>query len=96
MKRGTFTLQRRWYFLFTNTYPSLLFLTFNGSVWRLPRKPEFLGSSRAKPEERIFQSADMVLPLLSEHEVELVMKGGRIREEARKAAGIDNQSAFRK
>ncbi len=84
--RTTGRIPRPWRLLLFRTHPSIYYLPFNGSVWRLPQKPNFLGSIPAKPEERMHISADQLLTQVSPQEIEQIMQSGRIREEARRAA----------
>ncbi len=85
VERGAFNSNHVWRHLLNRSYPSIGFLTFNKSVWRLSERPHFLGSRRAGPQEMVYKSADEILTILSSEELERVMQGGRIREEARRA-----------
>lgn len=84
-RRGTYTLDLAWLWARVRTHPSIYFLPFNASVWRLPEKLSMLGS-RPSEKDSAYRTADEVLPLLSGSELELVMKSGVIREEGRKRA----------
>lgn len=70
--------------LLIRTHPSLFYLPFNASVWRLPELPQFLGHRR--DGEPKYKTLDTIEDKLSEGMLELIMQGGRIREEARRAA----------
>ena len=75
-----------WYWLLFRTHPSIYYLPFNKSVWRLGEKVNFLGSGRAEPEQILYKSADVLLKELTSEEIERVMHGGRIRADARTTA----------
>ena len=75
-----------WRWLLFATHPSLYYLPFNGSVWRLQQQPNFLGSQRAVPEDLLYVDEKAVLADTTPQEFELVMQSGRIREEARRKA----------
>lgn len=83
----TYSLRHVWSWTLMRTYPSLFYLTFNKSVWRLDEDINFSGSKKVPSKEMQYQRDPDVLPLLSENELGLIMRGGRIREEARRAAG---------
>ncbi len=87
MRHGTFTSHLAWYWVLMRTHPSIYYLPFNESVWRIAEKPNFLGSGRVKPEGILYRSADAILEDTTAEQLELIMQSGRIREEARKAAG---------
>ncbi len=86
--RGTYTSRLAGQYLLNKSYPSMYFLTFNGSVWRLPKRPDFLGSARVRSKETTFLSADDIVEILTPEEIELVMKSGRVREEVRREKGF--------
>ena len=77
-----------WYWLLYRTHPSIYYLPFNASVWRIDDRPDFLGSGRAKREEIPYLPADVVLPGLTPEGISLMMQGGRIREEGRSKAEV--------
>jgi len=81
------TLPYPWHWLLKRSHPSLYYLPFNASIWRLAEEPDF---GALKPRIPLSQwahrPADEVLPTLTDEQLQLVMKSGRIREEDRKAA----------
>jgi hypothetical protein len=79
-------MPRRWYSLLYRTHSSIYYMPFNASVWRLNEEPHFLGSGRERPKDALYVSADTVLKNTTPEEFELIMRGGRIREEARRQA----------
>ncbi len=66
--------------LLNHSYPSLYYLTFNRSVWRLPEESQFIGDGRVSTEGRPYRSSEEVLPQLTPDMLDLVMQGSRIRE----------------
>lgn len=74
--------------LLNHSYPSLYFLTFNRSVWRLPEEPQFIGDSRVDIAGRPYRPSSEVLPKLAPGMLEKVMQGSKIRIEEETAKGI--------
>lgn len=70
--------------LLIRTHPSVFYLPFNASVWRLDEMPNFLGSKKRDGEPK-YKTLDMIEESLPSGMIELIMQGGRIRDEARKA-----------
>jgi hypothetical protein len=74
--------------LIMRSNPSLLFLPFNRSVWRLPEQPNFLGT-KFDGTRSPYKRAREVLPALSDEALTLVMDGGYIRSQAWKKEEAD-------
>lgn len=66
--------------LLNHSYPSLYYLTFNRSVWRLSEEPTFIGDGRISTEGRPYRPSTEVLPTLTQEMLDQVMQGSRIRE----------------
>jgi hypothetical protein len=82
---GVFAPKHAFTLFMMRSNPSIYFLPFNRSVWRLAEAPNFLGSGRVRPEDIVFvyEQADKVIKEISKEELELTIQGGRIREEKR-------------
>ncbi len=74
--------------LLNHSYPSLYYLTFNKSVWRLPEEPQFIGDGRVSTEGRPYRPSAEVLPTLVSGALEQVMQGSRIREAYERERGM--------
>ncbi|MES2202712.1 MAG: hypothetical protein V4474_00040 [Patescibacteria group bacterium] len=83
--RTTGTMPKKYYSLLYRTHPSIYFMPFNRSIWRIPEAPHFLGSDRVGAQQRMYVSAETVLKNTTPEEFERVMQGGRLREELRRA-----------
>jgi hypothetical protein len=75
------------YGLLIRSHPSIYYMSFNRSVWRLKEQPNFLGSGQVPQSTVLYRPLEEVRSHLSVGELALVMRGGRIREEARKSKG---------
>ena len=54
--------------LFAHTHPSIVFMPFNASVWRLPEKADFRGSGRFNTlKEGVYVPMDEVYAQLTEN-----------------------------
>ena len=74
--------------LLNHSYPSLYYLTFNRSVWRLPAEFQCIGDGRVSIEGRPYRPDSEVLPALSPETLDQVMQGSRIREAYELAKGM--------
>ncbi len=73
--------------LLIHSHPSVYFLPFNRSVWRLPEQPNFLGAERISKKDQLYLTEEAVIADTTPEELELIMQGGRIRKEAREKEG---------
>jgi hypothetical protein len=71
--------------LLIRTHPSVFYLPFNASVWRLEEMPNFLGTKRVSGEAK-YKTYEEIEATLPEGMLEQIMQGGRIREEARQTS----------
>ena len=75
------------YGLLARSHPSIMYLPFNKSVWRLDTPLNSLGSGRVPDSEQLYRRAAEIVPQLSRETLELIMRAGHIREELRRARG---------
>jgi hypothetical protein len=75
------------YDLLTRSYPSVYYLPFNASVWRLPEKLDLLGDGFQAPPPDKFLSDERMKKELTPEVLKKVMGVARLREERGKAAG---------
>ena len=76
------------YGLLVRSYPSIYYLPFNQSVWRLKELPNFLGSARISKNDQLYRTEDAIAADTTPEEMELIMQGIRIRKEAREEEGL--------
>ncbi len=74
--------------LLMRSHPSVFFLPFNRSIWRLEKQPDFLGSEHIDVKDRPYLTDDVVIADTTPEEMDLIMQGGRIRKEAREQEGF--------
>jgi hypothetical protein len=74
--------------LLVRSQPSINFMIFNESVWRLKEKPDILGESRTPFADLLYRPSREIVPNLDHKTLELIMRAAIIREEARRAEGI--------
>ncbi|GEM_PF-2500431 len=67
------------YLLIGRSYPSLYYLPFNRSVWRLEEKPNFLGTPAKKPA--FYLTFNELSSALKKRDLQNIFEGGRIRAE---------------
>lgn len=67
------------YLLIGRSYPSLYFLPFNRSVWRLMEKPNFLGTYSGN--KSVYVSRSELPKWLKKDDLKKIFHGGRIRAE---------------
>lgn len=67
------------YLLIGRGYPSLYYLPFNRSVWRLTQKPNFLGVPTKQPA--FYITFDQLQSNLKKKNLQKIFEGGRIRAE---------------
>ncbi len=79
--------------LLNHSHPSMYFLTFNRSVWRLREEPQFLGDGRSS-NARAYLPESEVLPLLSDDMLEQVMQGSQTREEYERERGMPPMDTY--
>lgn len=75
------------YGLLMRSYPSLYYLTFNRSVWRLDESPNFLGQYRPPAGGSPYRLESEVLAELTPDMLKNVMSAQKTREERERAAG---------
>jgi hypothetical protein len=75
------------YGLLMRSNPSICYLTFNRSVWRLREEPDFLGNSRSS--RPMLKKTDEALIGLDAQTIERVMNSGLIRFHAWRNAEED-------
>jgi hypothetical protein len=81
LRAGTLLIYRTFnYALCLQTNPSLFYVTFNKSVWRLAREPVFVGSGRST-HGSVYKTLPQVRPELSDDMFITVMKGAQIRQQ---------------
>jgi len=75
------------YDLLTRSFPSVYYLPFNGSVWRTPKQPQFLGDGYVgmDPSRRLSDAETRTK--LTPDVLEKVMSAQRVREERGRKAG---------
>lgn len=75
------------YDFLTRTHPSVFFLPFNRSVWRLPDRPQFLGERHEAidPKKRLSEAQQE--ELLTDDVLQTVMVASKLREERGRAQG---------
>ncbi|MFA7309446.1 MAG: hypothetical protein WC050_00940 [Candidatus Paceibacterota bacterium] len=76
------------YGLLMRSHPSVYYLPFNRSVWRLPEPLDILGDRRLPKEKVRYRPLRDVLPVIGEDVLGTVMQGARLRSEARRKKGI--------
>lgn len=74
------------YDLLTRSFPSVYYLSFNQSVWRLDQEPQFLGDGFRAPDPSL-RLSDEAIKLLAPDVLRAVMGAARLREERGRAAG---------
>lgn len=67
------------YLLIGRSYPSLYYLPFNRSVWRLREKPNFLGIPSRQPA--FYLTFNQLPSTLTKKDLQKIFEGGRIRTE---------------
>ena len=68
--------------------PSIYYLPFNRSVWRLEEQPNFLGSARVNQKDQLDVTEETVIADTTPEEMEVIMQGVRIRDEERGKEGL--------
>jgi hypothetical protein len=69
--------------------PSIYYLPFNWSVWRMPYPMNFLGGERADPQHMVYRPMSEVEPQLTREELRDTMIAGAIRRRVWKEQGVD-------
>lgn len=81
MRAGTLLSYRAFnYALCLQTNPSLFYMTFNKSIWRLAHEPVFVGSGRSE-RGSVYLTLPQVRTELSDEMFLTVMRGAQIRQE---------------
>lgn len=75
------------YDLLTRSYPSVYYLPFNASVWRLPEEPELIGDGFESPPADKFLSEERMHTELTPEVLKKTMRVAKLREERGKQAG---------
>ncbi len=73
--------------LFLHSAPSIYFLPFNSSVWRLSEKVDFLGGRRYEEDKGIYESLEKVVPELEDDTLRAIVRGGLLRQQVWKEKG---------
>jgi len=74
------------YDLLTRSYPSVFYLTFNASVWRLPEKAQLLGGSFGGMNTSSYLSQSEIA-MLPQDTIANIMSAARLREARGRAQG---------
>ncbi len=74
--------------LFAHSNPSMYFMPFNGSVWRLSDMPRFAGSSRTPPEQLVHDDIELHYEKLSRELLREMIFGGMNRVKAWREQGF--------
>jgi hypothetical protein len=84
---GYLTDYRYLYTLLMRTHPGIFYLPFNGSVWRIPERPNLLGVGKAPEAQNPYVSEEKVLTEADATELQRIFDGAHIREEYWKTKG---------
>jgi hypothetical protein len=86
-RSGTSTRYSLLFDLLTRTYPSVYYLPFNASVWRLQEEPPLRGDGFSLPPEGAYLSEERIRKELTPDVLATVMRAARLREERGRAGG---------
>ncbi len=87
IRGGIFASSSVLYDLLMRSFPSIYYMTFNQSVWRLPESPSFLGDGFESIYESLYLSEAEARTALTPDVLAKVMSAQRIREERGRREG---------